>query len=168
MERGSDMIKLFGKIRYHWQPELSWLLIYWSLTFLPIFIGLSMLYEKTDVPMAFFVMIGVFGTLFSLGFHRYFIIGDDGRLEIVDSQFWKQTYVLISDIEKVEVTKTTLSLVLTNGQSQLYYMRKWPKKYFLDALAIHPDFVGEVELLDNFIKLDYFEHYQDDKKVSTH
>ncbi|CYY80914.1 membrane protein [Streptococcus suis] len=33
------MIKIFGKIRYHWQPDLSWAIIYWSLTFTPIFIG---------------------------------------------------------------------------------------------------------------------------------
>ncbi|MGT2681713.1 EbsA family protein [Streptococcus porci] len=161
------MIKLFGKIRYHWQPELSWSLIYWSLTFMPIFIGLSLLYEKTDVPLAFFIMIAVFGTLFGLGLHRYFIIGEDGRLEIVDSQFWKKTFVPIADISKIEVTKTTLSLVLKNGQTKRYSMRKWPKKYFLDALVINPDFVGEVELLDNFIKLDYFEHYQGDKKAPT-
>ena len=31
------MIKIFGKYRYHWQPELSWLIIYWSLAVTPIF-----------------------------------------------------------------------------------------------------------------------------------
>lgn len=45
-------------------------------------------------------------------------------------------------------------------------MRKWPKKYFLDALAVHPDFRGTVELTDNFIKLDYFEAYKSNKKDS--
>lgn len=44
-------------------------------------------------------------------------------------------------------------------------MRKWPKKYFLDALAVHPDFRGTVELTDNFIKLDYFEAYKSNKKL---
>ena len=160
------MIKLFGKIRYHWQPELSWSIIYWSLTFMPLFIGMSLLYEKIEVPMVFFVLVAIFGTLFSLGLHRYFIIGDANYLEIVDSQFWKKTIVVISDIKKIEVTKTTLCLILADGQHKTYAMRKWPKKYFLDALAIHPDFEGEVELLDNFIKLDYFEHYQNDKKAS--
>ena len=33
------MIKIFGKYRYHWQPELSWLIIYWSLAITPIFIA---------------------------------------------------------------------------------------------------------------------------------
>lgn len=46
-------------------------------------------------------------------------------------------------------------------------MRKWPKKYFLDALAVNPYFKGEVILMDNLIKLDYFEAYQYDKKALT-
>lgn len=154
------MIELFGKIRYHWQPELSWSIIYWSLTFIPIFIGLSMLYEKTAVPFTFFALVALFGAMLSLGLHRYFIIGTDGRIEIVDSKFWVKDYVFISDLTKIEVTKASIQLIFKDGQQRLFYMRKWPKKYFLDALAIHPDFKGEVELLDNFISLDYFEHYQ--------
>lgn len=44
-------------------------------------------------------------------------------------------------------------------------MRKWPKKYFLDAIAINPYFKGEVELTDNLTKLDYFETYQQEKNT---
>ena len=36
------MIKIFGKYRYHWQPELSWLIIYWSLAITPIFIAAAL------------------------------------------------------------------------------------------------------------------------------
>ena len=43
-------------------------------------------------------------------------------------------------------------------------MRKWPKKYFLDALALHPDFKGEVELLDHMTNFDYFAFYEESKK----
>ena len=46
-------------------------------------------------------------------------------------------------------------------------MRKWPKKYFLDALVLNPYFQGEVELVDNLINLDYFEVYKDEKKTLT-
>ena len=38
------MIKIFGKMRYHWQPELSWSIIYWSIAVAPMFIGLSLLF----------------------------------------------------------------------------------------------------------------------------
>lgn len=46
-------------------------------------------------------------------------------------------------------------------------MRKWPRKYFLDALAINPKFRGEVVLVDNLVNLDYFEIYKKDKKPLT-
>ena len=36
------MIKIFGQLRYHWQPDVSILIIYWSLSVIPIFIGLSL------------------------------------------------------------------------------------------------------------------------------
>ena len=38
-------------------------------------------------------------------------------------------------------------------------MRKWPKKYFVNALALNEHFKGEVELADNFTHIDYFEAY---------
>ena len=44
-------------------------------------------------------------------------------------------------------------------------MRKWPKKYFLDALALHPAFKGEVELLDHMTNFDYFAFYEESKKA---
>ena len=44
------MIKIFGKVRYHWQPEMSVLVIYWSLSVIPIFIGLALMYESSSVP----------------------------------------------------------------------------------------------------------------------
>ena len=40
------MIKIFGQLRYHWQPDLSLLIIYWSLSVIPIFIGFAFLFEK--------------------------------------------------------------------------------------------------------------------------
>lgn len=159
VKEGLKLIEFFGKIRYHWQPELSWSIIYWSMTFIPIFMGLSMLYEKITIPYFFFIMVTIFGALLGLGVHRYFVIREEGILEIVTSKFWKKEYLLISEIAKVEVTKTSLTFFLKTGDERLFYMRKWPKKYFLDALAINPFFKGEVELTDNFITLDYFNHY---------
>ena len=124
------MIKIFGKYRYHWQPELSWLIIYWSLAVTPIF-----------------------------------IIEDHGILRIVSFNIFRPRKVKISDIEKVEVIKTGLCLIFKNGKKRQFYMRKWPKKYFLDALALHPDFKGEVELLDHMTNFDYFAFYEESKKA---
>ncbi|HEP4437239.1 TPA: hypothetical protein VCS81_001777, partial [Streptococcus pyogenes] len=77
------MIKLFGKIRYHWQPELSWSIIYWSIAFAPIFVGLSLLYERTEIPSRVFILFAIFAVLVGIGLHRYFIIENNGILRIV-------------------------------------------------------------------------------------
>lgn len=157
------MIKIFGKIRYHWQPELSWLLIYWSVTIAPIFIGLSLLFERTKVPSAFFVLFVVFLLLLGFGLHRFFIIGEGDQLKIVSMDIFKPQTVKVSSIKKIEVTKLSLTLIFSNdSKKRIFYMRKWPKKYFLDALAVHPNFQGEVELMDAFTDLDYFEAYKDE------
>lgn len=161
------MIKIFGKIRYHWQPELSWSIIYWSIAMVPMFIGLSLLFERTKIPSQFFVLCAVFIVLVGLGFHRYFVIEEDGKLRIVSLNPFKKSRVAIAQIEKIEVNRSGLVLKIKNQADRIFYMRKWPKKYFLDALAVHPDFRGTVELTDNFIKLDYFEAYKSNKKAPT-
>ncbi|EAO63469.1 TPA: EbsA family protein, partial [Streptococcus agalactiae] len=142
------MIKLFGKIRYHWQPELSWAIIYWSIAIAPIFIGLSLLYERTEIPSQVFVLFAIFIVLVGIGFHRYFVIEEDGYLRIVSFNFLRRTKFPIEDIAKIEVTKSSVTIKFNNNHERIFYMRKWPKKYFLDALAIEPTFKGEVELLD--------------------
>lgn len=156
------MIKLFGKIRYHWQPELSWAIIYWSIAIAPIFIGLSLLYERTEIPSQVFVLFAIFIVLVGIGFHRYFVIEEDGYLRIVSFNFLRRSKFPIEDIAKIEVTKSSVTIKFNNNHERIFYMRKWPKKYFLDALAIEPKFKGEVELLDNLIKMDYFECYRYD------
>jgi hypothetical protein len=159
------MIKIFGKIRYHWQPELSWSIIYWSIAIAPIFIGLSLLFERTRIPSQVFILFALFVVLAGLGFHRYFIIEEEGRLRIVSLNPFRKSGIAIAQIQKIEVTKSSLTLVVKNQPNRIFYMRKWPKKYFLDALAIHPSFRGEVKLIDNLIKLDYFETYCLEKKT---
>lgn len=158
------MIKIFGKMRYHWQPELSWSIIYWSITFIPIFIAMSLFYEKAEVPKTGITVIAFFMILVGLGFHRYFVISKDHKLWIISLNLFKPFKVDISTIDRVEVTKYTLRLIFNNGKSRLFYMRKWPKKYFLDNLVLEETFEGEVELLDHSESLDYFELYQNDKK----
>lgn len=125
------MIKLFGKIRYHWQPELSWAIIYWSIAIAPIFIGLSLLYERTEIPSQVFVLFAIFIVLVGIGFHRYFVIEEDGYLRIVSFNFLRRSKFPIEDIAKIEVTKSSVTIKFNNNHERIFYMRKWPKKYFL-------------------------------------
>ena len=57
------MIKIFGKVHYHWQPDLSILVTYWSIAVIPVFIGLALMYESSSVPtlvlFSFFFIYGL-------------------------------------------------------------------------------------------------------------
>ena len=158
------MIKIFGKVRYHWQPEMSVLVIYWSLSVIPIFIGLALMYESSSVPTLVLFSFFLFMVLLAIGVHRYFTIYDDGILRIITANPFTPIKIDISTIEKLEVTKTSITLRLTGkSRSRTFCMRKWPKKYFVNALALNEHFKGEVELVDNLTLLDYFEVYYGDQ-----
>ena len=124
------MIKIFGKVHYHWQPDLSILVIYWSIAVIPVFIGLALMYESSSVPTLVLFSFFLFMVLLAIGVHRYF----------------------------------TIKLIFNDGsRSRTFCMRKWPKKYFINALALNPYFKGEVILTDNFIHVDYYEMYYANK-----
>lgn len=160
------MIKIFGKIRYHWQPELSDAIFYWSITFIPLFISLILLLEKLRLSKLFLLLILLFLILLVLGFHRYFELKDE-HLRIVSANPFATQKIDIAGITRVEVSYLAIRIFskeLPNGQ--LYHMRKWPKKFFVNHLALHSRFQGEVELIDHLVKQDYFEEYYTKKAKS--
>ena len=133
------MIKIFGKVHYHWQPDLSILVTYWSIAVIPVFIGLALMYESSSVPTLVLFSFFLFMVLLAIGVHRYFTIYE-------------------------EVNKKSIKLIFNDGsRSRTFCMRKWPKKYFINALALNPYFKGEVILTDNFIHVDYYEMYYANK-----
>ena len=162
------MIKIFGKIRYHWQPDLSMLITYWSLSVIPVFIGLALMYESSSIPTMVLFSFFLFMALLAVGVHRYFTIYDDGILRIITANPLTPIKVPISSIEKVEVTKNSIKLIFNDGsRSRTFCMRKWPKKYFINALALNNHFKGEIELTDNFIHVDYYQLYYADNEKSS-
>ena len=162
------MIKIFGKIRYHWQPDLSMLITYWSLSVIPVFIGLALMYESSSIPTVVLFSFFLFMALLAVGVHRAFTIYDDGILRIITANPLTPIKVPISSIEKVEVTKNSIKLIFNDGsRSRTFCMRKWPKKYFINALALNDHFKGEIELTDNFIHVDYYQLYYADNEKSS-
>lgn len=157
------MIKVFGKIRYHWQPELSWAVIYWSLSVTPVLLGLSLLYERAKIPIAILLLFLLFVVLFGIGMHRYFVIEGD-QLRISSANPFKKCTIPLHSISKIEVDYLSICLYSEKFPTgQIFYMRKWPKKYFVNDIARNEHFQGEVELTDHLIRLDYFETYYADK-----
>lgn len=158
------MIKIFGKLRYHWQPELSLSIIYWSLVTIPFMIYMILLYERIRPGWPFVLLMAICFIMSLLGFHRYFIIEADGRLRITSANPLKSCTIDIASIKKIEVTYSTVTLYADRfPQGKTFHMRRWPKKYFINAIALVPDFKGEVELTDHLIKVDYFDMYYSEK-----
>ncbi|MGT2716311.1 EbsA family protein [Streptococcus respiraculi] len=157
------MIKIFGRIRYHWQPELSWSIIYWSLAITPAFLALSLILEKlriSDTIIQLFVLVII---MFGIGWHRYFVI-DEEYLRIASANPFASKKVRINTISKIEVTYLFVKIFSTDmPEGKVYYIRKWPKKYFVNALALNPHFQGEIVLTDHLITQDYFEEYYANK-----
>ncbi len=158
------MIKVFGKLRYHWQPELSFTMIYWCLSVTPIFISLALLYENTSISTSSFVLFIIFVLLVWIGFQRYFEISEDE--DMLFSRGLVPGYAgktVISTISKIQVSKRAIIIFSDKSpKGKIFYMRKWPKKYFVDSLVKNDYFKGELELIG---KTDhYFNTYQDDKK----
>lgn len=160
------MIKIFGKIRYHWQPELSWSIIYWSLAFTPLFIALSLLLERLRMTTLFFVLLGLFALLTLLGMRRYFELKEH-HLRISTANPFAIKQIPMKDISKIEVNYLAIRIFSTDDpDGRIYYMRKWPKKYFVNHIALHPEFSGEVALTDHLVQQDYFEEYYSKKATS--
>lgn len=153
------MIKIFGKIRYHWQPELSWSIIYWSIAFMSVFIGLALLRESSSFSGISLTLFVLFVLMALIGIHRYFVIEEE-KLYIAAANPFATKKIPISSIEKVSVTYLNICILTKDRPKGLvFHMRKWPKKYFINALALNPHFKGEVELTDHLITQDYFEEY---------
>ena len=68
------MIKIFGKLRYHWQPELSITITYWCLSIAPIFISLALLYENTKISRSSFILFIIFIVLVWIGETMFCVI----------------------------------------------------------------------------------------------
>ena len=154
------MIKIFGQLRYHWQPDISILVIYWSLSVIPIFIGLSLMYESSDVPTVVLFLLFLFMVLLGVGVHRYFTIYENGILRIITANPFTPSKIEIAKIRKIAVTKTSIPLYIEGKEKgRTFCMRKWPKKFFVNDLALNKYFKGEVELVDNLTHIDYFETY---------
>ncbi|WEV60259.1 EbsA protein [Streptococcaceae bacterium ESL0729] len=157
------MIKIFGKLRYHWQPELSLLIIYWSLAFIPVFLSMALLYEDTTSAEPSLLFFLAFLILIVAGLHRYFeIVDGKDELLIFSSIPGLPKRIRITSISKIAVSKHRIKIYCGRWPSgRVFYMRKWTKKYFLDALVSNPFFKGEAYLIGD--ARDYFTAYKDEE-----
>ena len=127
---------------------------------IPIFIGLALMYESSDVPTVVLFLLFLFMVLLGVGVHRYFTIYENGILRIITANPFTPSKIEIAKIRKIAVTKTSITLYIEGKEKgRTFCMRKWPKKFFVNDLALNKYFKGEVELVDNLTHIDYFETY---------
>ena len=77
------------KQKIFWQPELSQMIIFWSVALGIIFYGLILALENTAPYLTSNLVMGLGIILFFSGFHRYMII-DENKLTIYYARIWKR------------------------------------------------------------------------------
>ncbi|MDR0922352.1 MAG: EbsA family protein [Lactobacillales bacterium] len=148
------MIKIFGKIRYHWQPELATSIIYWSLTFSLLFFSLIFTLEKTHVYTTTFAVFFAFLVLSIIGLHRYFVITEDNMLQIIALTPRHREKIPLQSIEKIRIGEKGIEIFSTKWKSgRIFYMRKWHKEPFIEELMKHGEVQAKFEKIKH-LKLD--------------
>lgn len=89
-----------------------------------------------------FVLVSLSVLMCLLGTRRYFEI-KEYHLRISTANPFKTKKLLMKDISRIEVSYLAIRIyTITSPEGELYHMRKWPKKYFVNHIALHPEFSG--------------------------
>lgn len=97
------------KQKIFWQPELSQMIIFWSVALGIIFYGLILALENTVPYLTSNLVMGLGIILFFSGFHRYMII-DENKLIIYYARIWKRKEIALSAISNCQVNQRKVVL----------------------------------------------------------
>ncbi|MGG5340686.1 EbsA family protein [Enterococcus sp. AZ192] len=128
---------------YHWQPELSTTIIYWSCTFGILFLSLILMLEHTRPYLVSNIVLGVFFFFALLGLNRYFILKDD-QLIIHALLPIRRKKIKVQTIEAIFVGPKSIKIISSEFKegSQLYIMTKKTKAAFISQIeTMLPDHV---------------------------
>lgn len=92
------------KQKIFWQPEISQLIIFWSVALGIIFYGLILALENTAPYLTSNLVMGIGIISFFLGFHRYMLV-DKNMLVIYYARFWKKKAIPLEKIQKVIINQ---------------------------------------------------------------
>ncbi|MCA5012914.1 MULTISPECIES: EbsA family protein [unclassified Enterococcus] len=128
---------------YHWQPELSTTIIYWSCTFGILFLSLILMLEHTRPYLVSNIVLGVFFFFALLGLNRYFILKAD-QLIIHALLPIRRRKIKVQTIEAIFVGPKSIKIISSEFKegSQLYIMTKKTKAAFISQIeTMLPDHV---------------------------
>ncbi|MGX7243263.1 EbsA family protein [Enterococcus quebecensis] len=130
---------------YHWQPELSTAIIYWSCTFGILFLSLILTLEHTRPYMTSNIVLGIFFLFAVLGFNRYFIIENESL--IVHTLLpVRRKKITLATIELIRIGSNCIELTSTElrGDTQLFIMTKKNKMAFIESIKKQKLFTGKI------------------------
>ncbi len=120
---------------YHWQPELSTAIIYWSCTFGILFLSLILTLEHTRPYLTSNIVLGIFFFFTFLGCNRYFMIENE-QLIVHALLPIRRKKITLSAIEMIRVGPKCIELSSTEFKegTQLFIMTKKNKQAFIQSM----------------------------------
>lgn len=120
---------------YHWQPELSTAIIYWSCTFSILFLSLILTLEYTRPYVASNSVLGIFFFFALLGFNRYLKIEDD-YLIIHALLPIRRKKITIATIGIIRIGPKCIELKSSEFKesTQMFIMTKKTKMAFIESM----------------------------------
>lgn len=138
---------------YHWQPELSTAIIYWSCTFGILFFSLILTLEYTRPYRMSNIVLAIFFFFLLLGYNRYFFLQSD-QLVIHTMLPIARKKITVATIEMIRVGPKSIEIYSSHFKegSQLYMMTKKNKMAFIARIAEQKTFTGEI-IKDDSLKV---------------
>ena len=115
------------KQKIFWQPELSQMIIFWSVALGIIFYGLILALENTAPYLTSNLVMGLGIILFFSGFHRYMII-DENKLIIYYARIWKRQIIALPSITNCQINQRNVVLKGDFGSFECQISTKNQKK----------------------------------------
>ncbi|EOL44253.1 EbsA family protein [Enterococcus caccae] len=120
---------------YHWQPELSTAIIYWSCTFGILFLSLILTLEHTRPYLISNIVLGIFFFFALVGCNRYFMIEDE-QLIVHALLPIRRKKITLSAIEMIRVGPKCIEISSPGFKegTQLFIMTKKNKVAFIKSM----------------------------------
>ena len=109
--------------RYHWQPEPAGTIIYWSLTFIVFFYGMTMALENTALYWKSNLVLGVFACFAYLGWRRCLFF--EGQFMVMRyARFWKQERYDLAQISEMVYFPNGIAFSYEGKEVRLLFRKK--------------------------------------------
>ncbi|MGX6977831.1 EbsA family protein [Vagococcus elongatus] len=133
--------------KYHWQPEISRFVIYWSYTLGLLCFGIIIQLEKIKFNWLTIALICVSLAFILNGWMKYFILTERHLCQWCINPKIKRK-VMIKNIESISVGSHGFTLTIKHFKGKIdrniFLMRKKTMEKFLADVASHSEFKGQI------------------------